>query len=601
MKFTLQRGFSFIELMVGSLIVVIIGGIAIISFSEYSERSEVLEMQNFLTQVAEKQQSFYNDNRRYTEDLGELGITGGVPENIRDSAKIFRIGVSDEGDGRQTYMAVINPDRFIARYKDFQPLVIDSEDNRYHSSNFFCKFIKETDSFTYIRQKCALQEKDHIWGDPPTEKFPSVEDIESGKVIPPIPLTKVANNCAYAIAIRDQDLFDKLNCEEDYRWPYVSEEAQPISDKCLEAFNDEDRVAFSANQCCKSIKWVSKASGFCNEIGSAQPPSPAAYTSPASAGQIKLYNGKCIHSSGTHKGILRTAKCQPGNDAQKWYRGEDGLWHNKAKPELCIRGGFPTPGYYDNRFRTARCNKGDGYQRGFSYDEDINQLRNRWGCAGTRWNQVRSARCRQHISNPLAVDIDSQRAAIFGSKPECLSIVNRENIYNDFNEFKNAGCCELGEWIGGRGLNCQSPIISFPTTPESAKTLRLGSEVSIVIYSRGKYTNQPAVFQWTDQTLNKYGQFTSNKWYQAEDGSLRSPDYPDLCLTMLGQGANYKKLRMRTCDGGIRQKWITVGGQIRSKLANGRYCLTSAGYKTTTNQGFGPWPCNSRTPSFMVE
>ncbi|QLE84653.1 MULTISPECIES: type IV pilin protein [Shewanella] len=71
----LNRGFSLVELMVAVAIIGIISAIVYPSYTEYVTVSGRAEGHAAVMRVANLQEQFYLDNRIYTEDMTDLGLT----------------------------------------------------------------------------------------------------------------------------------------------------------------------------------------------------------------------------------------------------------------------------------------------------------------------------------------------------------------------------------------------------------------------------------------------------------------------------------------------------------------------------------------------
>jgi len=72
--FKYQRGFSLIELMVVVAIVAVVMAIAFPSYDRYVVRTKRAIAQNALLQVADRQQQFFMDNKRFAASLANLGF-----------------------------------------------------------------------------------------------------------------------------------------------------------------------------------------------------------------------------------------------------------------------------------------------------------------------------------------------------------------------------------------------------------------------------------------------------------------------------------------------------------------------------------------------
>ena len=70
-----MRGMTLIELMVVVAIIAIIFAFAFPSYDRYIVRTKRAVGQNVLVQVADRQQQFFMDNKRYAADLTDLGFT----------------------------------------------------------------------------------------------------------------------------------------------------------------------------------------------------------------------------------------------------------------------------------------------------------------------------------------------------------------------------------------------------------------------------------------------------------------------------------------------------------------------------------------------
>ncbi len=69
-----QRGFSLIELMIVVAIVAIISAFAYPAYDRYIVRTKRSVAQNTLLQVADRQQQFFMDNKRFATDLTDIGF-----------------------------------------------------------------------------------------------------------------------------------------------------------------------------------------------------------------------------------------------------------------------------------------------------------------------------------------------------------------------------------------------------------------------------------------------------------------------------------------------------------------------------------------------
>lgn len=78
-----QRGFTLIELLMTVAIIGIVAAIAWPNYQQYIARGKRAEAQSFLMDLAQRQQQFLLDARRYAADLDELGMT--MPANVDEN------------------------------------------------------------------------------------------------------------------------------------------------------------------------------------------------------------------------------------------------------------------------------------------------------------------------------------------------------------------------------------------------------------------------------------------------------------------------------------------------------------------------------------
>ena len=89
-----QRGVTLIELMIVVAIVAIIAAFAFPSYERYVVRAKRAVGQNVLLQVADRQQQFFMDNKRFAANLTNLGFTAN-PWIVDDSGNTTVAGDTD--------------------------------------------------------------------------------------------------------------------------------------------------------------------------------------------------------------------------------------------------------------------------------------------------------------------------------------------------------------------------------------------------------------------------------------------------------------------------------------------------------------------------
>ena len=98
-----QRGFSLIELMIVVAIVAIISAFAYPSYQRYVIKTKRSVAQNALLQVADRQQQFFMDNKRFAADITNLGFTAspyvvddnGTSTVASDTGAVYSLSLSN--------------------------------------------------------------------------------------------------------------------------------------------------------------------------------------------------------------------------------------------------------------------------------------------------------------------------------------------------------------------------------------------------------------------------------------------------------------------------------------------------------------------------
>jgi len=89
-----QRGMSLIELMIVVAIVAIISAVAYPSYQRYVIKTKRSVAQNALLQVADRQQQFFMDNKRFAADMTNLGFPAD-PYVVDDDGTVTAAGDAD--------------------------------------------------------------------------------------------------------------------------------------------------------------------------------------------------------------------------------------------------------------------------------------------------------------------------------------------------------------------------------------------------------------------------------------------------------------------------------------------------------------------------
>ena len=89
-----QRGLTLIELMIVVTIVAILSAFAYPSYERYVIKSKRSIAQNALLQVADRQQQFFMDNKRFAADITDLGFPAD-PYVVDDDGAVTVAGDTD--------------------------------------------------------------------------------------------------------------------------------------------------------------------------------------------------------------------------------------------------------------------------------------------------------------------------------------------------------------------------------------------------------------------------------------------------------------------------------------------------------------------------
>jgi len=98
-----HRGFSLIELMIVVAIIAIISAFAYPSYQRYVIKTKRSVAQNALLQVADRQQQFFMDNKRFAADITNLGFPAspyvvddnGTPTVASDGDAVYSLTLSN--------------------------------------------------------------------------------------------------------------------------------------------------------------------------------------------------------------------------------------------------------------------------------------------------------------------------------------------------------------------------------------------------------------------------------------------------------------------------------------------------------------------------
>lgn len=130
-------GFTLIELMVTVAIVAILAAIAFPSYQAYIVRTNEGVARAFLGELSSRQQAFYNDRRRYAENLADLGYGAETVALGRDGQQageggtaIYNVGVEDGSVTNRAYVLEAIPAGIQATRSQCGTLSLDAQGTR---------------------------------------------------------------------------------------------------------------------------------------------------------------------------------------------------------------------------------------------------------------------------------------------------------------------------------------------------------------------------------------------------------------------------------------------------------------------------------------
>ena len=102
-----ERGFTLIELMIVVAVVAILAAVGYPSYRDYVARGQRSQGQQLLSDIAQRQEQFLLDSRRYATAFGGGGLNMTMPADIKYDAPDF--SAVDNATTPPTYSICMNP------------------------------------------------------------------------------------------------------------------------------------------------------------------------------------------------------------------------------------------------------------------------------------------------------------------------------------------------------------------------------------------------------------------------------------------------------------------------------------------------------------
>lgn len=99
-----ERGFSLIELMIALVVVSVLVSIALPAYQDSIRKSRRADAQGILLDIAQREQQWFIDNRRFAASLEDLGVT--IPS---DTARFYEFSLALDAGPPPDYTVTATP------------------------------------------------------------------------------------------------------------------------------------------------------------------------------------------------------------------------------------------------------------------------------------------------------------------------------------------------------------------------------------------------------------------------------------------------------------------------------------------------------------